>query len=129
MDKEQVIKNCGSLSLAYIGDAAYELVVREYILKSGISANGKMHIRAKQFVSACAQSGFLQKISPYLTEEEAAVIRRGRNAKPHSHPKGAALSDYHNATGFESLWGYLYLTGNKKRMDELFDIIVQSEAE
>ena len=127
MTKEQVIRNYGSLSLAYIGDAIYELKVRDHILKSGVTVNGKMHMKTKQFVSSAAQNTFLKKLMPILDEDEAAVVRRGRNSKPHSHPKNAEISAYHNATGFEALWGYLYLTENIKRMDELFNIIVKSE--
>ncbi len=126
MTKEEIIRNHGSLSLAYVGDAVYELLVRRHLLESGLAVNGTMHKRAKDFVSAHAQSLLLEQISDILTEDEKAVVRRGRNAKSHSHPKNADLSEYHNATGFEALWGYLYLQENTERMNELFNIIRQS---
>lgn len=127
MTKEQIIRDYGSLALAYIGDAAYELKVREYVLNTGITVNGKMHKEAKKMVSAMAQNELLFKIMPYLTEDEAGVVRRGRNAKTHSHSKNADITAYHNATGFEALWGYLYLQNNTERMNEIFDIIIKSE--
>lgn len=127
MTKEQIIRDYGSLALAYIGDAAYELKVREYVLESGVTVNGAMHKEAKKMVSAMAQSEFLFKITPFLTEDELAVAKRGRNAKTHSHSKNADITSYHNATGFEALWGYLCLQKNDKRMNEIFDIIIKEE--
>ena len=123
MTKQQIIANHNSLSLAYVGDAVYELLVRQYLLESGLAVNGTMHKRAKDFVSAHAQSMILETLSDALTDDEKAVVRRGRNAKSHSHPKNADLSEYHNATGFEALWGYLHLAGDSERITELFDII------
>lgn len=127
MTKEEVIRNYGSLSLAYIGDAVFELLVREHLLKNGTTVNGVMHKRAKEYVSAHAQNRCLALISDALTDDEQAVIRRGRNSKPHSHPKNADISEYHNATGFEALWGYLHLSGDTARIKQLFNIIVNSE--
>ncbi len=126
MTKQQIIANHNSLSLAYVGDAVYELLVREYLLESGLAVNGTMHKRAKDFVSAHAQSEILEKIADALTDDEKAVIRRGRNAKSHSHPKNADICEYHTATGFEALWGYLHLAGDFERINELFDIIKQN---
>lgn len=127
MTKQEIIQNYGSLSLAYIGDAAFELLVREHLLKSGLGVNGVMHKRAKEYVSASAQCKLLELITPVLSDDELGVVRRGRNAKPHSHPKNADISQYHNATGFEALWGYLYLQQNHDRMRELFYIIIQND--
>ncbi len=124
MTKEQVIREYSSLSLAYVGDAVFELLVREYLLNSGLAVNGAMHRRAKEYVSAHAQNELLSIIADSLTDDESAVVRRGRNAKPHSHPKNADISEYHNATGFEALWGYLYLQKNDARIKELFNIIL-----
>ncbi len=125
MTKQQIIANHNSLSLAYVGDAVYELLVREYLLGCGVAVNGAMHKRAKDFVSAHAQSEILAKLDSALTDDEKAVVRRGRNAKSHSHPKNADLSEYHSATGFEALWGYLHLSGDTERIFELFNIIKQ----
>ena len=127
MTKNEVIQNYNSLSLAYVGDAVYEILVRTHLLKDGITINGKMHVQAKKYVSAAAQSALLEKISPYLTEDEKGVVRRGKNAKSHSHPKNADLGDYHNATGFEALFGYLHLSGDTDRINEIFNIIIKSE--
>ena len=127
MTKEEIIRNHSSLSLAYIGDAVFELLVRQHLLESGFAVNGVMHKRAKEYVSASAQSRLLALISDSLTEDEQGVVRRGRNCKPHSHPKNADLSEYHNATGFEALWGYLHLQKNTERIQELFNIIVSDE--
>lgn len=126
MTKEEIVRNYGSLSLAYIGDAAYELMARRHLLTLGLTDNGKMHIKTKSFVSAHAQSAFLQVLLPYLTEDEQAVVRRGRNVKSHSHPKNADIAEYHSATGFEALWGYLYLSEDRERMANLFEIIVNT---
>ena len=125
MTGENVIREYGSLALAYIGDAAYEILVRKYLLKSGITVNGKMHTEAKKLVSAEGQSRAIEIILPHLTEQEAGVFRRGRNSKPHSHPKNADLSSYHNATGFEALFGFLYLCDKNERMQQLFDMITE----
>lgn len=127
MDKKEIIRNYNSLSLAYIGDAAYEILVRKYILQKGITVNGQMHFAAKRFVSAAAQKQKLDIIWESLTEEEKEVVKRGRNAKSHSHPKNADLADYHSATGFEALFGYLYLSESFERINELFDIIIKNE--
>ena len=126
MTKEEIIRNYGSLSLAYIGYAAYGLMAREYLLKNVSADNGRLHNKTKDFVSAHAQSIFLQKILPVLTEDEQAVVRRGRNVKSHSHPKNADIGEYHSATGFEALWGYLYLSRDRQRMANLFEIIVNT---
>ncbi len=129
MTKDEIIRNYGSLSLAYVGDAVYEILVRKHILEKGITVNGQMHLAAKRYVSAAAQSELLTVISEHLTEDELGVIRRGRNAKVHSHPKNADIAHYHNATGFEALWGYLHLADDQERINEIFNIIIQSETE
>ncbi|MBQ8605285.1 MAG: Mini-ribonuclease 3 [Clostridia bacterium] len=128
MNKEQIIRDYGSLSLAYVGDAVYEILVREHILSKGITVNGQMHLAAKRYVSAAAQCELLSKLTEFLTEDELGVVRRGRNAKSHSHPKNADLADYHSATAFEALFGYLYLAKDTERISELFNIIIQNEA-
>lgn len=107
------------LQLAYLGDAVYELFVRTYILNRAIPVN-KLHIEATQYVKAKSQSDIVHALGNILTEEEKDIVRRGRNAKTNSVPKNAELIDYKYATGFESLVGYLYLTGKDERMVELF---------
>lgn len=107
----------GSLELAYMGDAIYDLYVRERLLKKGGRVQA-MHREAIKLVCAHAQSAALGKIEGGLTEAEAGVVRRARNAhqKP---PKNADPGEYHRATALEALIGYLYLSGQQARMDEL----------
>ena len=129
MDKIDVIRQYSPLALAYLGDGVYELYVRRYVLGQGNCQNHKLHEKSKQFVSCDGQARFLELLWPDLTEEEQEVVRRGRNAKSHSKPKNAQHGTYHAATGFESLWGFLYLAEDIERMDALFNKIIDSCAE
>lgn len=115
------------ISLAYIGDAVYEILVREHLALSGDRPPEQLHRLAVNFVSAKAQAAAIQKLMPTLTEEEISAFKRGRNAKVSHIPKGASPAHYHNATGFEALFGHLYLTGQAERMRELFKIICEGE--
>lgn len=115
------------ISLAYIGDAVYEILVREHLVLEGDKPPEQLHRLAVSFVSATAQAAAIKKIEPMLTQEETAAFKRGRNAKVSHVPKGASVAHYHNATGFEALYGYLYLTGQTQRMRELFKIICEGE--
>lgn len=121
--KGEDINMLSPLQLAYIGDAVYELCVRTYLLNKGIPVK-MLHQETTQYVKAKSQSNIIHALRDILTEEEKALVRRGRNAKSKSIPKNAELIDYKYATGFESLIGYLYLMGKDKRMMELFDKIV-----
>ncbi|MCI9582375.1 ribonuclease III [Clostridiaceae bacterium] len=107
------------LALAYLGDAVYELAIREMVMNRGNVQVNKMHKQTAGLVKAQAQAGFYRLIEESLTEEEKAVYRRGRNAKSASMAKNATVHDYRMATGFEALIGYLYLTGQFARMAEL----------
>lgn len=115
------------ISLAFLGDAAYEVLVREHLALQGDKPPEQLHRLAVGFVSAHAQYTAVQKIQPLLTEEELTAFKRGRNAKVSHIPKGASPAEYHAATGFEALYGYLYLTGQSERMRELFKIICEGE--
>ncbi len=117
------IKMLSPLQLAYIGDAVYELFIRTYLLDSSMPVK-KLHNETTQYVKAKSQSDIIHALEDALTEEEKDLVRRGRNAKTNSMPKNAELIDYKYATGFESLMGYLYLTGKDERMEELFEKIV-----
>ncbi len=121
----QDYKQYGALALAYMGDSVYETEIRKYLMQQGNMPVKTLHMKAKSYVSAPAQSKFMDMLEPVLTEEELAVYRRGRNAKPHTTPKNAALSDYKKATGMEALLGYLYLSGNEERVKELISIIIE----
>lgn len=111
------------LQLAYIGDAVFELCVRTYLLQREMPVK-KLHDETIKYVKAKAQSTFVHELEGILTEKDKYLVRRGRNAKTHSTPKNADIMDYRYATGFESLIGYLYLTGQDDRVVELFDKII-----
>ncbi|MDK2799337.1 MAG: mini-ribonuclease [Clostridiales bacterium] len=125
-DKEQSINpsQYSPLVLAYIGDAVYELYIRTMLVKKGNAPVHKMHRQATLYVKAKAQSDIIHSLQDQLTEEEFAVFKRGRNAKSGTTPKHADINDYRHATGFEALLGYLYLTGQKKRLIELLDLAI-----
>ena len=113
--KQQDVRNYSPLTLAYIGDAVYEVIIRTVVVeRANRPANALHHITVK-YVSAGAQSKIIQALAEELTEEEQAVYRRGKNSKPHTTAKNASLSDYLKATGFEAVIGYLYLTGQMGR--------------
>lgn len=119
MCPKQDIRTYSPLALAYIGDCVYELVVRTVIVQDANRAANDLHKTAVQYVRAESQAKMVERIKPLLTQEESDVLRRGRNASPHTVPKNASRSDYHKATGFEALMGYLYLTDQTDRMLEL----------
>ena len=106
--------------LAFVGDAAYTLLVRTELATTSASKAGELNKRAAEIVSAHGQSGALERMLPLLTEEEEAVYRRGRNAKKATKSKNATVGEYVRSTGFEALLGYLYLTGQTERIGELF---------
>ncbi|MFR6171759.1 MAG: Mini-ribonuclease 3 [Blautia sp.] len=116
------IRTYSPLTLAYIGDAIYELVIRTILVEKGNTQVNKLHQRASKLVKASAQSEIIEKLKPYLTEEEMGIFKRGRNAKSFTMAKNASMSDYRRATGFEALMGYLYLTEQWDRMLELIKI-------
>ena len=118
----QDIRTYSPLTLAYIGDAIYELVIRTILVEKGNTQVNKLHKRASRLVKASSQSAMIEKLKPYLTEEEMGVFKRGRNAKAATMAKNATMSDYRRATGFEALMGYLYLTEQWERMLELMKI-------
>ena len=107
------------LTLAYMGDAAYELVIRTMLVDRGNRQPSKLHRLSSGLVKAGTQAAMAEAIAPLLTEEEMQVYRRGRNAKSATIAKNATVSDYRRATGFEGLMGYLYLRGEQRRMIDL----------
>lgn len=114
-------KLLNSLALAYIGDAVYEIYVRHYLLAKGNIRPNQLHNQAKRFVSAKAQASTLHHFFSleFLTEEEQAVLRRGRNAKSGTIPKNTDVQTYRYSTAFEALIGYLYLEKRHERLEEL----------
>lgn len=107
------------LTLAYIGDAVYDLIIRTIFVKGANCQPQKIHQKVTALVNAKAQSRMIRALLPALTREEASVFRRGRNSKPYSKAKHATMGEYLDATGLEALVGYLYLKKEFVRMDEL----------
>lgn len=114
--KEQDIRCYSGLSLAYIGDAVYDLVIRTVVVSRANRPVNDLHHITVRYVSANAQSKMVQALMDSFTEEEQAVYRRGRNSKPHTTAKNATVADYLRATGFEAVIGYLYLTDHMDRV-------------
>ena len=106
--------------LAFVGDAVYTLLVREELALSSGEKTGMLNKRASEIVSAHGQSELLERVLPLLTEEEEEIFRRGRNAKKPTKSKNATVAEYVRSTGFEAVMGYLYLTGQEARIEELF---------
>ena len=113
------LRTYSPLTLAYIGDAIYDLIIRTLIVKQGNSRPEKMHKRASALVKASAQAEMIERLLPMLTEEEHAIYKRGRNAKSYTMAKNATMLDYRKATGFEALMGYLYLKEDMRRLIDL----------
>ena len=112
------------LTLAYLGDAVYELCARQWVLSQGNRPVNELHKMGVELVKADAQSAALAKLEGLLSEEELSVYKRGRNAKTNSSPKHANLADYRRATGLEALFGYLYLKGESQRIQQLFALAI-----
>lgn len=117
--EDRDLRTYSPLTLAYIGDGIYELIIRTILVKQGNCPVNQLHRRASSLVKAAAQSVMVEKLEPLLTEEERGVYRRGRNAHSPTMAKHATMSDYRRATGFEALMGYLYLKEDYTRMVEL----------
>ena len=120
------LREISVLGLAHIGDAVFELMVRTWLCETGASTAKGLHGGAVTFVSAKAQAAAAEKILPILSEDERAVYKRGRNSQVNSVPKGSTHSEYHAATGMETLFGYLYLSSKVDRLNELFEKIIKT---
>lgn len=118
----------GPLVLAYIGDTVFDLYVRsQLVLTTGLTAHG-LHLAAAKRVCASAQAEAYRRIEGVLTDDEAAVYRRGRNGHMGTIPKNASIADYRSATGLEAVVGWLYLKGDDARLNELMRLILNEEA-
>ena len=124
LDPAQV-KAVTNLGLAHVGDGVYELLCRSYLVSKGGKTVLKLHKDTVELVKAPTQAKFADKLKPYLTEEEYAYFRRGKNAHSHAAPKSATPQQYAKATGLETLFGALYLAGKTDRLNELFAIIME----
>ncbi len=110
------------LTLAFLGDAVYSLLVRNMLSLSANKPTGKLHKESIQYVNAAFQAQMIRELLPSLTEDETSVFKRGRNAHSSHSPKNQSDADYRYATGLEALYGYLYLCGNTARIKEIFEI-------
>ena len=124
--EEVDIREYSPLTLAYIGDCVYDLVIKSLVINAGNKQVNKLHQETSNLVQASTQSLMMRTMQEHLTEEERAVYKRGRNAKSVSPAKNQSLTDYRRATGFEALLGYLYLTKNWKRLIDLVKIGLDS---
>ena len=117
--KEVDIRTYSPLTLAYIGDGIFDLVIRSVVVGKGNTRPNQLHQRTSHIVKAHTQAVMIEYLEPQLTEEELAVYKRGRNAKSPTMAKNATMADYRKATGLEAVMGYLYLTDRFERMVEL----------
>lgn len=121
------INNLSMLGLAHVGDAVYELMTRTLLCTEGHAQANDLHHRTVEYVNASFQAKAAAAIRDLLTDEEMGVYKRARNAKVHSVPHHAQVSEYHAATGLEALFGYLFLQGKNDRLNELFQVIHREE--
>lgn len=124
--EEVDIHTYSPLTLAYIGDCIYDLIIRSLVVNHGNKQVNKLHKETSTLVQASTQSLMMRAMQEQLTEEEHAVYKRGRNAKSVSPAKNQSITDYRRATGFEALLGYLYLKKEWKRMLDLVKIGLDS---
>lgn len=122
--KEEV-NQMSPLTWAYVGDAVYELYIRTHLVNSTHLKPHKLHIEAISYVKAKAQADILKKLENTLTQEEQEIVRRGRNTQTHHIAKNASMQEYMYSTAFESLIGYLYLTGQEERLTQLLQTIIK----
>ena len=119
--KTQDIRQIPALTLAYLGDAIYELIIRTTLVEQGMSHVDSLNKKASGYAKAPTQAKIFHIIEPELSEEELGFYKRGRNAKSGSVAKSGTVAEYRVATGFEALMGYLYLSGNIDRILELVE--------
>ena len=122
-EKPVDLKQLSPLTLAFIGDTVFDLLVREKLICEANRPANDLHRLAVRDVKASAQAEFVNILSPYFTEEEMNIYKRGRNAKSGHTAKNATTRDYHMATGLEAVFGWLYLNGKIQRIKYLYNII------
>lgn len=121
-------KQMNPLTLAFVGDVVFELLVRQRLVADGDRPVGQLHNMAVAQVKASAQAVAYHLLEPVLDEEELSILKRGRNSHSVHPPKNANPQDYRKATGVEALFGYLYLKGRTGRVEELFRLIAQNQS-
>ncbi len=123
----ETLKAMGALNLAHVGDGVYELLVRTHVARRGAARLTDQHRATIAYVAAPAQAAAAERIMPHLTEEESRVLKRGRNARIHGCPAGCTVAQYHAATALEALFGWLWLSGQAARAEELFGLILEED--
>lgn len=113
-----------NLGLAHMGDCVFEILCRAYLCAKGEKTVDRLHRDTINMVKATSQARFADKMRPLLTEQELAYYRRGKNSHVHAVPKSATPAEYAKATGVETLFGYLFLSGQKDRANEIFNIVI-----
>ena len=124
LDKRD-IDAISNLGLAHMGDCVFELLCRSWLCAQGGKNVGNLHRDTIALVNASAQSAFVDKLLPHLSEEELSYYRRGKNAHVHAVPKSCTPADYAKATGLEALFGALWLSGQSARLNELFQAVME----
>ena len=124
MTKAQV-DAISNLGLAHMGDCVYEMLVRAYLCAQGNKTVAQLHKQTITMVKATYQAAFVDKMLPLLTEDEMTHYRRGKNSHVHAVPKSATPAQYAKATGLEAMFGYLFLSGQKERANEIFNLVMQ----
>ncbi len=120
------LQNISVQTLAFIGDAVYNVYIRLYLASNNNLKTGKLHNKSIKYVSAKGQSKIIDKIIDILTEEEINIYKRGRNTNINTISKNVDIIEYKKATGFEALIGYLYLTKNNDRLNFLIDLCIKN---
>ena len=115
-----------NLGLAHMGDCVYEILCRAYLCSRGNKTVERLHRETIQMVKATFQAKFVDKMLPLLTEEELTYYRRGKNSHVHGVPKSATPAEYAKATGLEALFGYLFLSGQKERANDIFNKVMEA---
>lgn len=127
--EDRDLRTYSPLTLAYIGDGVYEIIIRTILVKKGNCPVNQLHKRSSRLVKAATQSAMMEVLEPLLTQEELSVYKRGRNAHSPTMAKNATMADYRRATGFEALMGYLYLKEDFSRLLELTHAGVEGRIE
>lgn len=122
--KKEDVRMLSPLVWAYVGDSVYELFIRTHLVNYSNAKPHKLHIESIKYVKAESQAKILEKIFSELSEEEIEIVKRGRNTENHHLPKNANVADYSHSTGFEALIGYLFLTEQDERLEEILKLCI-----
>ncbi|MCL2539902.1 MAG: ribonuclease III [Firmicutes bacterium] len=125
MISESELKKYSSTALAFVGDAVFTLAVRARLTSCSLAKSGKLHEESNKYINAVNQSRLLTELEEMLTTAEQEVVRRGRNAYTNNKAKAAGLGEYADSTAYEALLGYLYLSGNENRLNELLGLALK----